>query len=121
MIEFIDHIAGEGKQGRYKLTKEDGTTENVILKLDDDAEIEGTPINRENLMAMQGFSNCNTYEDVNELGEKQIIEDYIDRNEKLITTFKLDGKIEEKFIGEKTITNTCSLGIGDYISSEVIS
>lgn len=81
----------------------------------------GTPINRENMMAIQGFSNCDIYEDVNELGEKQIIEDYVDRNEKLITTFKLDGRIEEKFVGEKTITKTYSFGIGNNISSEVIS
>lgn len=81
----------------------------------------GTPINRENMMAIQGFSNCDIYEDVNELGEKQIIKDYVDRNEKLITTFKLDGRIEEKFVGEKTITKTYSFGIGNNISSEVIS
>lgn len=81
----------------------------------------GTPINRENMMAIQGFSNCDIYEDVNELGEKQIIRDYVDRNEKLITTFKLDGRIEEKFVGEKTITKTYSFGIGNNISSEVIS
>ena len=93
----------------------------MIEFIDKTSERNGTPINRENLMAIQGFSNCNTYEDVNELGEKQIIEDYIDRNEKLITTFKLDGQIEEKFVGEKTITKTYSFGIGDNISSEVIS
>lgn len=89
--------------------------------IDETSEKLGTEFNRENMMAVQGFSNCNTYEDVNGLGEKQIIEDYIDRNEKLITTFKTDGRIEEKFIGEKTITKTYSFGIGDNISSEVIS
>ena len=93
----------------------------MIEFIDKTSEQSGTPINRENMMAVQGFSNCNTYEDVNELGEKQIIEDYIDRNEKTITTFKLDGRIEEKFVGEKTITKTYSFGIGDNISSEVIS
>lgn len=89
--------------------------------IDKTSEQSGTPINRENMMAIQGFSNCDIYEDVNELGEKQIIEDYVDRNEKLITTFKLDGRIEEKFVGEKTITKTYSFGIGNNISSEVIS
>ena len=81
----------------------------------------GTPINRENLMAIQGFSNCNTYEGVNELGEKQLIENYVDRNEKFITTFKANGEIEEKLVGEKTITKTCSFGVGYNISTEVIS
>ena len=121
LIEFIDHIAGEGKQGRYKLTKGDGSSENITLELNDDATVEGTPINRENMMAVQGFSNCNTYEDVNELGEKRIIQDYIDRNEKLITTFKTNGEIEEKLVGEKTITKTSSFGVGSNISTEVIS
>ena len=46
---------------------------------------------------------------------------FIDRNEKFITTLKADGRIEEKFIGEKVITKTYSFGIGDNISSEVIS
>ena len=93
----------------------------MIDFIDKTSEQNGTPINRENLMAMQGFSNCDIYEDVNELGEKQIIKDYVDRNEKLITTFKLDGRIEEKFVGKKTITKTYSFGIGNNISSEVIS
>ena len=88
--------------------------------IDKTSEENGTPINRENMMAVQGFSNCNTYEDINELGEKQIIKDYVDRNEKLITTFKLDGQIEEKFIGKKTITKTYSFGTGNNISTEVI-
>lgn len=93
----------------------------MIDFIDKTSEQNGTPINRENMMAIQGFSNCDIYEDVNELGEKQIIKDYVDRNEKLITTFKLDGRIEEKFVGEKTITKTYSFGIGNNISSEVIS
>lgn len=96
---------------------------NNILKdfIDKTSEQSGTPINRENMMAVQGFSNCNIYEDVNELGEKQIIEDYIDRNEKFITTFKANGEIEEKLVGEKTITKTSSFGVSGNISTEVIS
>ena len=93
----------------------------MIEFIDETSETLGTDINRENLMAMQGFLNCNTYEDVNELGEKQIIEDYIDRNEKFVTTFKTNGQIEEKLVGEKTITKTSSFGVGDNISMEVIS
>lgn len=89
--------------------------------IDKTSEQAGTPINRENMMAVQGFSNCNTYEAVNELGEKQLIEDYIDRNEKFITTFKTNGRIEEKLVGEKTIIKTYSFGVGDNISTEVIS
>lgn len=92
----------------------------MIDFLDKTSEKNGTPINRDNMMAIQGFSNCNTYEDVNELGEKQIITDYIDRNARLIVTFKFDNKIEETFIGDKIITKIYSFGVGGNISSEVI-
>ena len=88
--------------------------------IDKTSEQSGTPINRENMMAIQGFSNCDIYEDVNELGEKQIIEDYVDRNEKLITTFKLDGRIEEKFVGEKTISKTTTFNADDSISEVIL-
>lgn len=121
LIEFIDHISGEGQQGRYKLTKEDGTTENVILNLDDGAEVEGTPINRENLMAMQGFVATHTDPPTtNELGEEQIIQTNTETNEQLVTTFKLNGQIEDKFIGTKTIIKTTTFN-SDGSISEVIS
>lgn len=103
MIEFIDHIAGEGKQGRYKLTKEDGTTENVILKLDDSAKVEGTPLNRENMMAVQGFiAETTVYIDngatrTNSLGQT------------LTTAVNSDGSVTETFTGDKTITRTIKL------------
>lgn len=117
MKDFIDRVSSGKKIIKY----ENGTTQTVTIENAEDATVEGTPINRENMMAVQGFSNCNTYEDVNELGEKQLIEDYIDRNEKLITTFKTNGQIEEKLVGEKTITKTYSFGVDDNISTEVIS
>ena len=121
LIEFIDHIAGEGKQGRYKLTKEDGSSENITLELNDGAEVEGTPINRENLMAVQGFVSTKTLPPTkNELGEEQIIQINTETNEQLITTFKLNGEIEEKFIGEKTITKTTTFN-DDGSITEVIS
>lgn len=117
MIDVIDRVSSGKKIIKY----ENGTTQTVTIENAEDATVKGTPINRETLMAMQGFSNCNIYEAVNALGEKQMIEDYVDRNEKFITTFKTDGRIEEKFIGEKTITKTYSFGVGDNISTEVIS
>ena len=121
MIEFIDHIAGAGKQGRYKLTKEDGVSENVTLELNDDAEVEGTNLNRENLMAMQGFVATKTAPPTkNEFGEEQIIQTNVKTNEQLVTTFKSNGQIEEKFIGEKTITKTTTFN-DDGSILEVIS
>lgn len=121
MIEFIDHIAGAGKQGRYRLTKEDGASENVTLELNDDAEVVGTNLNRENLMAMQGFVATRTDPPTqNEHGEEQIIQTNVETGEQLITTFKLTGQIEEKFIGEKTITKTTTFN-SDGSISELIS
>ena len=121
MIEFIDHIAGEGKQGRYKLTKEDGSSENITLELNDSAEVEGTPINRKTLMAMQGFVATKTYPTTkNKLGGEQIIQINTETNEQLITTFKSNGQIEEKFIGEKTIIKTTTFNADGSIT-EVIS
>ena len=93
----------------------------MIEFVDTTSEENGTPINRNNLMAVQGFSNCNISESVNELGEKQIVEHYPDRNETLITTFKSNGEIEEKFIGKKTITKTSSFGLNNNIATEVLS
>lgn len=115
--EFIDRVYS----GKKIITYENGTTETVTIKDAEDATVDGTPINRDNLMAMQGFSNCTIYEDVNELGEKQIIEDYFDGNEQFITTFKSDGTIEEKLVGKYEITKTNIFGIDGNISKEVIS
>lgn len=121
MIEFIDHIAGENKQGRYKITYDNGTTETAVLSLDDDAVEMGTPLNRENMMAIQGFVSTKTLPPTtNEIGEVQIIQINEEKNEELITTFKLNGQIEEKFIGEKTITKTTTFNADGGIL-EVIS
>ena len=79
----------------------------MIDFIDKTSEQNGTPINRKNLMAMQGFVATETYPPTkNEQGELQIIEKNTETNEQLITTFKLNGQIEEKFIGAKTITKT---------------
>ena len=115
LIEFIDHIAGEGKQGRYKLTREDGSIENVTLELNDGATVEGTPINRENLMAMQGFvantiifNSDGSITETNSLGQT------------LTTVFNADGSVTETLSGEKTISLTTTFN-SDGSISEVLS
>ena len=93
----------------------------MIEFIDKTSEQNGTPINRENMMALQGFVSTKTLPPTkNELGEEQIIQINEEKNEQLITTFKLNGKIEEKFIGEKTITKTTTFNADGSIS-EVIS
>lgn len=117
MIDFIDRVYSGKKIIKY----ENGTTETVTIENAEDATVEGTPINRKTLMAMQGFVATQTYPPTkNEFGEEQIIQINEETNEQLITTFKLNGQIEEKFIGQKTITKTTTFNADGSIS-EVIS
>ena len=83
--------------------------------IDETSGKQGTPINRKNLMAIQGFINQNTT--VNADGS--IVQVNSD-GQRLITTFNDDGSITETFVGEKTITKTTSFGLDSSIS-EVIS
>lgn len=83
--------------------------------IDETSEKQGTPINRKNLMAIQGFITQNTT--VNADGS--IVQVNSD-GQRLTTTFNDDGSITETFVGEKTITKTTSFGLDGSIS-EVIS
>ena len=115
MIEFIDHRAGAGKQGRYKLTKQDGASENVTLELDDDAEVDGTPLNRENMMAIQGFEAKRTV-----FNADGSITETNSKDETLTTTFPDENTVIETFVGEKTITKTTKFN-DDGSITEVLS
>ena len=83
--------------------------------IDETSEKQGTPINRKNLMAIQGFISQNTT--VNADGS--IVQVNSD-GQRLTTTFNDDGSITETFVGEKTITKTTSFRLDGSIS-EVIS
>ena len=87
----------------------------MIEFIDKTTEQSGTPINRENLMALQGFIGVKT----------QILDDgtIIETNSKgqtKTTTFEENGNIKEVFIGEKTITKTTIFNADGSID-EVIS
>lgn len=59
MKDFVDRIAVQPH--RYKMTKEtDGSFEYVTMDLEDSPSVEGTPLNREAFMAVQGFRSANT-------------------------------------------------------------
>lgn len=66
--------------------------------IDKTSEQSGTPINRDYLMAIQGFDAVDTV-----FGENTITETN-SRGETLTTTFNSDGSITERFVGVKTIT-----------------
>lgn len=74
----------------------------------------GTPLSRENLMAMQGFIaqttkfNGNTITETNSKGQIKT------------TTFNTDGSITETFVGDKTITKKTTFDSSGNVT-EVIS
>lgn len=66
--------------------------------IDETVESGGTPINRKNMLAIQGFiGNKVTFQD-------NSVTQINSNGEKLVTTFNDDGSITETFTGEKTIT-----------------
>ena len=78
----------------------------MIDFIDKTTEQDGTPINRENMMAIQGYQNedvtfGNTITKTNDKGETETI------------TF-LDNKIIKQFVGEKTITQTVTFTDSGY-------
>lgn len=102
----------------FCLTK-NAETQKAVVKMiefvDKTQETNGTPLNRANLMAMQGFIASNTIfnadgsiVETNSLGQKKT------------TVFKEDGSIVETFVGEKTITKTTTFNADGSIT-EVIS
>lgn len=86
----------------------------MIEFIDKTTEQNGTPISRENLMAMQGFIANNTV-----FNADGSITETNGKGEVLTTVFNNDGSITETFVGGKTITKTIVFS-GNTIS-EVIS
>lgn len=80
-----------------------------------DGEVEGTPVNRKNLMAMQGFESVKTT-----FGSGTITETN-EQGEKMVTSFG-GGNIVEYFTGANgiTITKTTTFNADGSIS-EVLS
>lgn len=71
----------------------------MIDFIDKTTDQNGTPLNRANLMGVQGFEASTTT-----FKSDGSIEEVNAQGHKLITKFNSDGTIEEKFSGEKTIT-----------------
>lgn len=58
MKDFLDRQPT--KAGRRKITYEDGTSEYVMVEMADEPTVEGTPLNRETFMNLQGFATEDT-------------------------------------------------------------
>ena len=87
----------------------------LIDFIDKTSEQNGTPINRENLMAVQGFVGMSTT-----FNADGSITETNSKGETLTTTFNADGSITQTFVGEKTITKTTIFNADGGIT-EVIS
>ena len=87
----------------------------MIEFIDKTQETSGTPINRDSMMAIQGFSSKITVFN----NDGSILETNADGHTKT-TSFLEDGSVVEVFVGEKTITKTTTFNEDGSIS-EVIS
>lgn len=87
----------------------------MIEFIDKTSEQSGTPINRENLMALQGFVSVNTT-----FNKDESITEINSKGETLTTVFNEDGSITETFIGEKTITKKTTFNEDGSITEVLI-
>lgn len=109
MINFKDAVPPEGKG---QVRKIGGVEQTVEYPEGWEA---GTPLNRANLMAMQGFGACETVFNA----DGSITETYQDGSVKT-TVFNSNGSISETFtLGTQTMTKTTTFN-SDGSISEVI-
>lgn len=87
----------------------------MIEFVDKTTEKSGTPINRANLMAIQGFVAKTTVFNT----DGSIVETN-GKGETLTTKFNTDGSIVETFVGEYTIVKTTTIN-NDGSITEVLS
>lgn len=87
----------------------------MIDFIDKTSEQNGTSINRENLMAMQGFIASNTV-----FNADGSITETNSKGEVLTTVFNDDGSITETFVGEKTITKTTTFNTDGSVSEVLL-
>ena len=91
MRNFKNRIPALEKANRKKITLEDGSSYFAFVETADEGE-DGTPINRETMMALQGMDNCIT----EFLTDGSIKETYGDGSFKQVI-FNADGSIIEHF------------------------
>jgi hypothetical protein len=87
----------------------------MIEFIDETLEKDGTPLNRANMMAIQGFMAVET-----SFNADGSITQTNSKGETLTTRFDNDGNVIETFVGEKTIVKTTIFN-DDGSISEVVS
>lgn len=86
----------------------------MIDFIDKTSEKNGTPLNRENLMAIQGFEAKTTvFNDDGSITETNT------NGQTKMTVFNTDGSITEIFTGEKTITKTITFNSDGSITEDI--
>ncbi len=115
MIDIVDRIPGSAN--KYEITNSKGTKETVTIIRKDNPTKEGTAINREVLMAMQGFVATTTT-----FSSNGTITETNGKGDVLKTEFLTDGSIKETFTGKEsgyTISKTTKFNTSGSIQ-EVI-
>ena len=103
MRDFQDRLAEQSN--RYKIAEEGGSIKYATIERADNPTREGTVLNREVFMALQGFQETTTM-----FNEDGSITELNGARDPLVTTFNEDGSITETF------TNT----EGDVIAKKTI-
>ena len=111
MKDFLDRQPT--KAGRRKLTFDDGEVKYATVEMADEALVEGTALNREAFMALQGFCAIDTV-----FNEDGSITEINSVGDTLVTTFNDDGSITETFTGASgsVITKTTTFNENGSIS-----
>ena len=111
MIDFVDRVPATNMSNKKVIEYSDGRSEVVTITFADNASVLGTPVNRANLMAIQGFVASTTVFQTN----GSILETNA-AGHTLLTTFNTDGSITEKFTGDKVITKTTKFNTNGSIT-----
>ena len=90
MIDFLDRQPTQ--LGRRLIVHADGTQEYVTISMADNPDVEGTPLNRAVLMALQGFEGSTTT-----FNADGSITETNGSGDRLTTIFNANGSITERF------------------------
>lgn len=114
MQEFLDRVPGEGMANRKKITHEDGSVEMVFIENADNPVNTGTPINRKNMMAIQGFDDSNII-----FNADASITQTNSKGEATTIRFIGNSSFTVTFEGEKTIVKTIKFNEDGSISKTI--
>lgn len=114
-MKFVtDRVPSEGMANKFKITKTDGTSETVTLERADEAVEEGTDVDRELLMNIQGFYASNVVFN----SDGSIVETNAD-GDTMTTTFP-DGAIALDTFTQTSTGQTISVKTSEDINGNII-